>query len=132
LAQAAAGKAAPAPKRRVLIVEDNLDSVHLLAVLVRSMGYEADFAINGYAALEVAERFRPDIVLLDLALPDISGWTVARQLRRSPRCGGARIYAVTGHYGPAERDRSLAAGCDDHLLKPLDPAFLESLLGMES
>ena len=112
----------------MLVVEDNLDSVHLLAILVRSMGYEADFAINGYAALEVAKRFRPDIVLLDLALPDVSGWTVARQLRQSPESRSARIYAVTGHYGPAERGRSLAAGCDDHLLKPLDPARLEKLL----
>lgn len=116
----------------MLVVEDNLDSVHMLALLVRAMGYEADFAINGYAALEVAERFRPDIVLLDLALPDVSGWTVARQLRKLPEGRRARIYAMTGYYGPAERDRSLAAGCDDHLLKPLDPTFLENLLGMES
>lgn len=112
----------------MLVVEDNLDAVHLLAILVRSMGYEADFAINGYAALEVAKRFRPDVVLLDLALPDVSGWTVARQLRQAPECRHARIYAVTGHYGPAERGRSLASGCDDHLLKPLDPARLERLL----
>ena len=123
----AIGKAKPAPKR-VLVVEDNLDAVHLLAILVRSMGYEADFAINGYAALEVAKRFRPDIVLLDLALPDVSGWTVARQLRQAPESSNARIYAVTGHYGAAERGRSLAAGCDEHLLKPLDPARLEKLL----
>lgn len=104
----------------------------MLAMLVRAMGYEADFAINGYAALEVARRFRPDVVLLDLALPDVSGWTVARQLRRLPECSRARIYAVTGYYGHAERDRSLAAGCDEHLLKPLDPASLEKLLAVES
>jgi CheY-like chemotaxis protein len=116
----------------VLVVEDNLDAVHMLAMLVREMGYEADFAINGHAALDVAKRFRPHIVLLDLALPDISGWTVARQLRRLPECSGARIYAVTGHYGEAERDRSLAAGCDEHFLKPLNPASLEKLLAVES
>lgn len=127
-----AAKARPAPQKRVLVVEDNLDAVHLLAVLVRSMGCEADFAINGYAAMEVAKRFRPDVVLLDLALPDVSGWTVARHLRQSAECRTARIYAITGHYGSAERGRSLAAGCDDHLLKPVDPRLLEKLLAMES
>jgi CheY-like chemotaxis protein len=121
-------KAKPPVRRRVLVVEDNLDAVHMLALLVRTLGHEVDFAINGYAALSVAKRFRPDIVLLDLALPDVTGWTVARRLRQEPTLAGVRIYAVTGHYGMADRETSLAAGCDDHMLKPLEPAVIERLL----
>jgi CheY-like chemotaxis protein len=124
-------KDAPAGKRkrRVLIIEDNLDGARLLAKLVFNMGHEVDYAINGYSALKLAEKFQPDVVIVDLALPDITGWAVARALRQKPGLEGVRIYATTGQYGEAARERSLAAGCDDHFVKPLDPAVLSKLLG---
>jgi CheY-like chemotaxis protein len=116
------------PRRRVLIVEDNLDGARMLAKLIFTMGHEVDYAINGYAALRLAERFQPDIVIVDLALPDITGWAVARALRQKPGLEGVRIYATTGQYGEAARERSLAAGCDGHFVKPFDPAVLNKLL----
>lgn len=118
-------------KRRVLVVEDNLDGARMLATLIRTMGHEVDYAINGYAAIALAVKFKPEIVFLDLALPDISGWAVARALRAKPGLQNIRIYAVTGQYGEAASERSLAAGCDRHLVKPLAPEVISQLLERE-
>ena len=116
------------PRHRVLVVEDNIDGARLMAALVRTMGHEVDYAINGYAALQLFDSFRPDVVIVDLALPDMTGWALARALRDKPGGEKLRIYATTGRYGEEGRQRSLAAGCDEHLLKPLDPAQIEELL----
>src|SRR3979409_2578086 len=70
--------------RRVLVVEDNLDSVHTLAYLLSDMGHIVEYAINGYVALDVARRFRPDFALLDLGLPGMDGFKVGRQRRPDP------------------------------------------------
>jgi CheY-like chemotaxis protein len=123
------GRPEQAPRRRVLVIEDNIDGARLMATLIRTMGHEVDYAINGYAALRLVETFRPDVILVDLALPDMTGWAVARELRQRPGGDKLRIYATTGRYGEEARQRSLAVGCDEHLLKPLDPALLEKLLG---
>lgn len=114
--------------KRVLVVEDNIDGARLMATLIRTMGHDVDYAINGYAALKLAESFRPEVVILDLALPDMTGWAVARELRRRPGGDKLRIYATTGRYGDEARQRSLEVGCDEHLLKPLEPALIEKLL----
>ena len=119
-------KDAPAakPRRRVLIVEDNLDGARMLAKLIFTMGHEVDYAINGYAALRLAERFQPDIVIVDLALPDITGWAVARALRQKPGLEGVRIAAVTGYAAADDRERAIEAGIDVHLSKPVSHAQL--------
>jgi CheY-like chemotaxis protein len=119
---------AAATKRRVLVVDDNIDGARMLAVLIRTLGHEADYCINGYSALEIAAKARPYMVLLDLALPDMNGWAVARALRQSPGLERVRILAMTGHYGANERERSIAAGCEDHLIKPIDPVLIVRLL----
>lgn len=116
------------PKHRVLVVEDNIDGARLMAALIRTMGHDVDYAINGYAALQLFDAFAPDVVMIDLALPDMTGWALARALRQKPGGEKLRIYATTGRYGEEARQRSLASGCDDHLLKPLDPARIENLL----
>ena len=76
------------PRRRVLLVEDNLDAVHSMAMLVKMMGHEVEFAINGFAALDIARRFRPDVVLLDIGLPDFDG------RRSSSSSSGSRISEI--------------------------------------
>jgi len=73
-----------AKRRRVLVVEDNLDSVHSMTMLIRMMGHEVEFAINGFAAIDVARKYRPDIVILDLGLPDFKGDHLATQLKYEP------------------------------------------------
>jgi two-component system, OmpR family, response regulator len=123
-----AGPGAAAGAQRVLVVEDNLDQVHTLAMLLRFEGHEVDFAINGYAAIDAAERFRPDVVLLDLGLPGLDGFEVCKWLKRHPALERARLIAVTGYGTEADRDRARAAGFEHHLVKPYDPKELLSLV----
>jgi two-component system CheB/CheR fusion protein len=115
-------------RKRVLVVDDDLDTAHSTVRLVRLMGHEAEFAINGIAALAVAQRFRPQVIVLDIGLPDSHGWEVARQLRKDPQLNSARIIALTGRSQLDDASRSKAAGCDEHLRKPLDPQVLERIL----
>ena len=116
------------PRRRVLVVDDELDTAETLAVLLRGMGHEVEFAINAGAALDLAERHRPEIVFLDLGLPDMDGWELAKALRRLRGLEPLRILAVSGRYGEEFRRRSIEAGCEEHLVKPLDVSLLENLL----
>ena len=115
--------------RRVLVVEDNLDTVHSLRMLLQDMGHEVSYAINGYAAIDVARSFRPEFVFLDIGLPGMDGFEVCKRLKREPGLEAARIIAITGYGHEDFRMRSAEAGCEVHLVKPVDPRFLYSLLG---
>jgi CheY-like chemotaxis protein len=124
---AAPSKRTQSPKR-VLIVEDNLDSVHSLALLVQDMGHYVDYAINGYAALALAKRMRPDFVLLDLGLPGLDGFDVCKRIKGDPVLSTTRVIAITGYRQDEYRARSKAAGCELHLVKPVDPRVFEQIL----
>jgi CheY-like chemotaxis protein len=113
---------------RILVIDDDPDMVQSLALLAVGMGHDVQRATSGWEALRVARRTRPEIVLLDLGLPDIDGYAIARQLRREPALARTRIVAITGHAREEDRKRSLDAGCDEHLVKPVDPAVLDRLL----
>jgi CheY-like chemotaxis protein len=115
-------------KRRVLVVEDNLDSVHSMATLLKMMGHQVEFAINGFAALDVARRFRPEVVLLDIGLPDFKGYDIARQLKWEPGFERTRLIALTGRPMDEVRQKALDAGCEQVFAKPIDPTVLEELL----
>ena len=117
---------AKAIQKRVLIVDDNADAADTLALLLRQMGHQVHVAREGRTALAISRRVRPDIVLLDIAMPDMSGYDVAREMRLFLGAG-VRIVALTGYGQDEDRRRSLEAGFDQHLVKPLDPAFLKSL-----
>src|SRR3954471_18608321 len=112
---------------RVLVVDDDLDYVHSMAMIIRWLGCQADFAINATAALPAARRFLPNVVLLDVGLPDGDGRKLAKQFRQEPGLENARIYCVTAR-ADADPQRSLDAGCDDHFVKPLDAGFIAKLL----
>jgi CheY-like chemotaxis protein len=111
-----------------LIVDENVDAARILGVLCEQLGHECKFAYDGVAALEAARRLRPDVILLDIGLPGIDGFEVARQLRAEPDFRDVLIIAVTGFASDEDRKRSREAGIDHHLVKPADPAFIESLL----
>ena len=121
------GQLSREPHYRVLIVDDNLDYLHSMAQLLRAMGHEADFAINATVALEVARDFRPDTILLDIALPDGDGRLLADELRRESGRDDIRVVCVTGRANE-DPTRSIQAGCDAHYVKPLVPAEIERLL----
>ena len=109
------------------MVEDDLDSVHTMAALLKAMGHEVQFAINGFSALTIARRYRPDVVLLDIELPDFSGCEIARRLRAEGL--DMRLIAVSAMPEDPYRAQALEAGCERFYRKPMDPALLEKLLG---
>ena len=115
-------------RRRVLIVEDNIDAGRSLAYFLRDVGHQVEHAINGYAAIAIARNLRPDIVFLDLGLPGMDGFTVAREIKREPGLEKVRIVVVTGYGQDEYRERALKSGCDMHLIKPVDPKTLASLI----
>jgi CheY-like chemotaxis protein len=114
-----------------LVVEDNLDSVASMATLIKMMGHECQFAINGFAAIEIARRFHPDVILLDIGLPDFKGHELARQLKRDSGLEKTRIIAITGLPAHNYEQDALEAGCDAFYRKPLDPQELERLLAKD-
>jgi len=120
------------PRSRVLVVDDNIDAVHSMAVLMKMMGHEVEFAINGLAALDIAKAFKPDVILLDIGLPDFGGDQIARQLKYEPGFERTRIIAITGLPISEVRERALQAGCEAVYAKPLAPAALEDLLEKSS
>ncbi len=123
-----ARRTAQIPPRRVLVVDDNRDSADGLATLLSLEGHHVTTAHDGPSALEKAHRFLPDIVLLDIGLPGMDGYEVARRMRASPDLKTSRLVAVTGYGGEAERLRSEEAGFYDHLVKPVDALALQDLL----
>jgi two-component system, sensor histidine kinase len=119
----------PATKRRILVVDDNLDAAVSLSRLIALLGHDVNVARDGSSALFIARRTRPDFVLLDIGLPGTDGFQVAAALRREPGLAALKIIAVTGRGEQEDRERSEEAGIDYYLLKPVDVPFLESLLG---
>jgi signal transduction histidine kinase len=119
---------APAPARRILVVDDNRDSAESLAILLRIVGNEVQIAHDGLSALEAGKTFRPAVVLLDIGLPGMDGYEVARKLRKTPEGKDALLIAQTGWGQEEDRLRSTEAGFDAHLTKPLDLAALQSVL----
>lgn len=115
--------------RRILVVDDNPDTLSTLAVLLRLCGHEVHVASDGHNAIQQALRLVPDMVLLDIGLPGLDGFAVAQRLRMEPHLAGMRIIALTANGTEADRHRSVEVGIDQYLLKPVDPVFLESLLG---
>ena len=115
----------------ILIVDDNVDAADTLSLFLSTVGHRLRVAYEGSTAIGMVEQSPPDILLLDIGLPDIDGYELARQVRALPRAAGAILVALTGYGQPADRERSLAAGFNHHLTKPVDPAALLRLLESE-
>jgi two-component system, sensor histidine kinase len=114
--------------RNVLIIEDNDDARESLRVLLESLGHQVVDAGDGRHGVALALQGRPDIVLIDLGLPGIDGYEVARSIRASGLGKSVRLVAVTGYGQTADRRRSVEAGFDAHLVKPVSPAALSGVL----
>ena len=116
------------PARRILVVEDNLDAAESLATLIELMGHEVRSVHDGASALETAAAFRPDVVLMDIGLPDIDGYEVAPRLRQQPGLERIALAALTGWGQEEDRLRARTAGFDHHFVKPIDVDGLRAWL----
>jgi CheY-like chemotaxis protein len=123
----AQGVASPhVPRKRIVIVDDNRDSSESLATLLRLSGHEVSIATDGISAIHLVQTLRPDLAVLDIGLPGMNGYEVARRLRQSG-CR-VRLAAVTGYGTPEDSERSREAGFDHHFVKPIEIAVLEQLI----
>jgi len=113
---------------RVLVVDDNVDTVTTLEMLLRESGYDVRTAYEGSTVLEAALDYRPNVVLLDIGLPGMNGYEVAKQIRQQPALKNVVLVATTGYGQESDRKRSQEAGFDYHLVKPVELATLEKLL----
>ena len=125
---AVSGIASTIRMRRVLVVDDNLDSAQSLSSLLLMMGHDVRVAHDGLEALSVAEAFHPQVVMLDIGMPRLNGYEACRALRARPWSAATRIIAMTGWGQLEDRQRSLEAGFDQHLVKPVDPGSLSALM----
>jgi CheY-like chemotaxis protein len=117
-----------APKRRLLVVDDNRDAAESMSMLLEMWGHEVAFAFDGPTALETAQQWRPEAVFLDIGLPGMDGYEVAERLRELPQAKGAVLVAITGYGQEDDRMRSRRAGIDHHLVKPVAPDALRNLI----
>ena len=113
--------------RRVFIVDDNHDAAEALAALIGALGHDVRVADNGHDALSVATTWHPDVMLLDIGLPDIDGYEVARRMREIRALDHVQIVACTGYGGDDDLRRMAEAGFDRHLIKPVGIAELDTL-----
>jgi PAS domain S-box-containing protein len=118
----------PSNRRRILVVDDNKDSAMSLALMLKLLGNEAKTAHDGLQALDVAETFRPELILLDIGMPRLNGYDTAKRIRELPWGSEVVLVALTGWGQDEDRRRSKEAGFDAHMTKPIEPAALAKLL----
>jgi PAS domain S-box-containing protein len=124
------GRAPPsASALRVLVADDNQDAANSTAMMLELLGHEVHAVHDGEAALELGEKFRPHVVLLDLGMPVLDGYETAERMRETEWGRSVKIFAVTGWGQDSDREKSRAVGFDGHLVKPVDPHELDHLLG---
>ena len=121
-----------APSLRVLVVDDNVDTAQTLAMLLKTSGHDVRTAHTGPAALEAAFDYRPNVMLLDIGLPGLNGYEVAKRIRQQPVLHAIVLVATTGYGQETDRQHSQEAGFDHHLVKPVDFAKVQQILGTVS
>jgi two-component system, cell cycle response regulator DivK len=114
----------PQKSGRILVVEDNRDNMMLIVDLLQTLEYEVLQAPDGQRGLEMATSEHPDLILMDLSLPVMDGWTASRHIKSNPELKHIPIIALTAHAMVGDRERALAAGCDDYVAKPIDVSLL--------
>jgi CheY-like chemotaxis protein len=115
------------PGSRILVVDDSVDSAETLGELLKIWGHEVHLAHDGPGAVAAARDYRPEVVLLDIGLPGMDGFAVAKELRKEGTAGRLLV-ALTGYGEQQDKDRAQKAGFDHHLVKPIDPDTLQKLL----
>ncbi len=115
-------------RSRILVVEDNPDNRILISDILDALGYDVIEAIDGEQGVEQAIAERPDLILMDLSLPHMDGWTAAGTIKAKPDLASIPIIALTAHAMVGDKEKALAAGCDDYISKPIDLHELQTKL----
>ena len=118
----------PTPPLRVLLVDDNVDAMEMMAFLLAEMGYEAHTTADAGNLVQMALELRPDVIVLDIGLPGVDGYELARMLKQHPQLAAIRLVAHTGYGSPEDRRKAQEAGFDAHLVKPAELEDLERAL----
>ena len=106
-------------KGRILIVEDNMDNYELVRFILERAGYDVFLAVNGHDGVSAARLQKPDLILMDLGMPEMDGWDAAQKLKSDETTKSILLYALTAYTLPQERKRAIQAGCDGYLSKPI-------------
>ena len=113
-------------KGHILVVEDNIDNYELVRFILERAGYDVFLAMNGRDGIAAARLQKPDLILMDLTMPEMDGWLAAERLKADESTKSIPLYALSAHALPSERKRALEAGCDGYVSKPIHMAgFLE-------
>lgn len=108
-------------KPKILVIEDNEQNMYLTTFILEKHHFQVLQANNGIDGIEIASRQQPDLILLDIQLPVMDGYTVARELRKNPLSAGIPIVAITSYAMPGDREQALQAGCTGYIEKPINP-----------
>lgn len=119
----------PIARQRILVADDQFDAAQSLAVLLIQLGHQAQFLTDPRRALDVAEAFRPNIVFLDINMPEINGWDLARAFRARYGPDGLRIVAITGYGSEDDVAQSREAGFDAYITKPVSLELIKEVIG---
>jgi len=107
-------------KGRVLIVEDNMDTYELVRFILEKNGYDTFLAMNGRDGVNAADKQKPDLIIMDLQMPEMDGWTATRLIKENRATSSIPLIALTAHALPGDRQRAFESGCDDYITKPMD------------
>lgn len=116
------------PEHRILVIEDNADNMILIVDILTSMEYDVVQAVDAEKGIQIARLEQPSLILLDLSLPRMDGWTAARALKADLILKPIPVIALTAHAMVGDRERALKAGCDDYITKPIDIQELDRKL----
>ena len=105
---------------RILIVEDNMDTYELVRFILEKNGFETFLAMNGRDGVNAVTKQRPDLIIMDLSMPEMDGWTAMQLIKSDPAVSFIPMIALTAHALPSDRKRAFDAGCDEYITKPMD------------
>lgn len=107
-------------KGRILIVEDNMDTYELVHFILKKNGYDTFLAMNGRDGVNAASKQKPDLIIMDLSMPEMDGWTATRLIKKNDQTSSIPLIALTAHALSGDRQRAMDSGCDDYIAKPMD------------
>jgi CheY-like chemotaxis protein len=107
-------------KGRILIVEDNMDTYELVHFILEKNGFETFLAVNGRDGVTAAQKQKPDLIIMDMSMPEMDGWTATSLIKRDKKISAIPLIALTAHALPGDRQRAMDAGCDEYITKPMD------------